>query len=194
MSSNNAARGRRLELSSDEDSSSSSSSSAVVTVRTRPGVTPADQQPPHPTTGATAPTARRSGRPHTPNRRLFDQEPAEEGGRQREHRRHEESAPQRQRSASPRRRSAEANVDDPMSGNGSEEGSADELLNYAANDISRRPAARSRTRWTQQMDVELLEMVAEVGTGNWPRVLIVGHSYHKLTHVTVHFHSLMTSH
>ena len=60
MSSNNAARGRRLELSADEDSSSSSS--AVVTVRTRPGVTPADQ-PPHPTTGATAPTARRSGRP-----------------------------------------------------------------------------------------------------------------------------------
>ncbi len=54
------------------------------------------------------------------------------------------------------RSSAEANVDDPMSGDGSEEGSADELLNYAANEISRRPAARSRTRWTQQMDVELL--------------------------------------
>ena len=206
MSSNNAARGRRLELSSDEDSSSSSSSSsAVVTVRTRPGVTPADQ-PPHPTTGATAPTARRSGRPHTPNRRLFDHEPAEEGGRRREHHRHEESASQRQRSAPPRRRcasppppalhrsSAEANVDDPMSGDGSEEGSADELLNYAANEISHRPAARSRTRWTQQMDVELLQIVAEVGTGNWPRVLIVGHFYHKLTHVTVHFHSLMTSH
>lgn len=78
-----------------------------------------------------------------------------------------------------------------MSGDDSED---DELLNYAANEISRRPAARSRTRWTQQMDVELLEMVAEVGTGNWPRVLIVGHSYHKLTHVTVHFHSLMISH
>ena len=97
MSSNNAARGRRLELSSDEDSSSSSSSSAVVTVRTRPGLTPADQQPPHPTTGATASTARRSGRTHTrPNRRLFDQEPAEEGGRRREHHRHEESTSQRQ--------------------------------------------------------------------------------------------------
>ncbi len=184
MSSNNAARGRRLELSSDEDSSSSSSSSsAVVTVRTRPGVTPADQ-PPHPTTGATAPTARRSGRPHTPNRRLFDHEPAEEGGRRREHHRHEESASQRQRSASPRHRSASP-PPPPLRRSGA---------NYAANDISRRPAARSRTRWTQQMDVELLETVAEVGTGNWPRVLIVGHSYHKLTHVTVHFHSLMTSH
>jgi len=193
-----------LSFSADEDSSlSSSSSAAVVTVRTRPGVTPADQQP-HATTGATASSARRSGRPHTlPNRRLFDQEPAEEGGHRREHHRHEESASQRQRSASPRRRSAspslpplyrssaKANVDDPMSGDDSED---DELLNYAANEISRRPAARSRTRWTQQMDVELLEMVTEVGTGNWPRVLIVGHSYHKLTHVTVHFHSLMTSH
>ena len=137
---------------------------------------------------------------------LVDYEPAQEGGRRREHHHHEESAPQRQRSAPPRRRcasppppalhrsSAEANVDDPMSGDGSEEGSADELLNNAANEISHRPAARSRTRWTQQMDVELLQIVAEVGTGNWPRVLIVGHFDHKLTHVTVHFHSLMTSH
>jgi len=61
----------------------------------------------------------------------------------------------------------------------------DGLVAYAAQIGQRRPGSRSRTNWTTVMDEQLLETVAEVGTGNWPRVLIVAHSYHKLTNVTV---------
>jgi hypothetical protein len=64
-----------------------------------------------------------------------------------------------------------------------EENDEDELTAYAARIGKNRPAARTRTQWTRAMDEQLLETVVEVGTGNWPRVLLVAHGYHRLTNV-----------
>lgn len=60
------------------------------------------------------------------------------------------------------------------------------LTTWASNNLTAgRPRRRPRVSWKEEMDLALLTVLADVGTGNWPRVLLTAHNMHLLTGVTV---------